>query len=73
MRYLAKITYAIGVVAAIAATASAADARSFRAYDGAYERGDTFERSAPYDAGGAAYARGQRGQNSSSDFQLQGR
>ena len=58
--------------------ASAADARSFRAYDGAYDAvGGAYEqaagRSVPYDAGGAAYARGQRGQNSSSDFQLQGR
>jgi hypothetical protein len=73
MRYLSKATYAIGVIAAIAVTASAADARSYRAYDGAYARGDTFERSVPYDAGGAAYARGHRDINSSSDFQLQGR
>jgi hypothetical protein len=67
MRYMSKAIYAIGVIAAIAVTASAADARSYRAYDGAYGS------SVPYDAGGAAYARGQRGQNSSSDFQLQGR
>ena len=74
MRYLSKATYAIALIAAVAVTASAADARSSRAYDavgGAYEQ--SAGSSVPYDAGGAAYARGQQGQNSSSDFQLQGR
>jgi hypothetical protein len=71
MRNISKASYAIAVVAAVVATASAADARSYRTYDGA--RGDTFERSVPYDAGGPAYARGHRDFNSSSDFQLQGR
>ncbi|HEX4556851.1 MAG TPA: hypothetical protein VH249_22870 [Xanthobacteraceae bacterium] len=78
MRYISKATYAIAVIAAVAVTASAADARSYRAYDGAYNSvGGGFERSnrssIPYDAGGVAYSRGQRGQDDSSDFQLQGR
>ena len=73
MRNISKASYAIAIIAAIAVTASAADARSYRAYDGAYARGDTFERSIPYDAGGPAYAHGHRDLNSSSDFQLQGR
>jgi hypothetical protein len=73
MRNISKISYAAAIIAAIVATASAADARSYRSYDGAYARGDTFERSVPYDAGGPAYARGHRDLDSSSDFQLQGR
>ena len=73
MRNISKASYAIAVIAAIVATASAADARSYRTYDGAYARGDSAERSVPYDAAGPAYARGHRDLNSSSDFQLQGR
>ena len=77
MRNLSKASYAIGIIAAIAVTASAADARSryydgaYNSYGGAYER--SFGSSVPYDAGGVAYSRGQRGQDDSSDFQLQGR
>lgn len=75
MRYISKTLTAIGIVAAIAVTASAADARSHRAYDGAYDSigGTSARSSVPYDAGGVAYAPGQRGQDDSSDFQLQGR
>jgi hypothetical protein len=73
MRNISKVSYAIAVIAAVVATASAADARSYRTYDGAYARGDSAERSVPYDAGGPAYARGHRDLDSSSDFQLQGR
>lgn len=71
MRSLSKTAYAIGLVAAVVLTATAADARSFHgAYDyvGSNARGT----SVPYDAGGPAYTAGQRGQDSSSDFQLQG-
>ena len=72
MRSLSKTAYAIGLIAAVALTASAADARSFHgAYD--YVGGDAPRASIPFDAGGPAYTRGQRGLDSSSDFQLQGR
>ena len=70
MRNISKAFYAAAVIAAVVATASAADARAYRAYNAS---GDTFERSVPYDAGGPAYARGHRDIDSSSDFQLQGR
>jgi len=76
MRYLSKASSTIAIIAAVVATASAADARSYRAYDGAYNATGAYERSGssvPYDAGGVAYSRGQRGQDRSSDFQLQGR
>jgi hypothetical protein len=77
MRYVSKASYAIGIIAVIAATASA-DARSYRAFDGAYNAtGGAYEpsvgSSVPYDAGGAPYGAGQRGLDSSNDFQLQGR
>ena len=73
MRSLSKTAYAIGLIAAVALTAAAADARSFHgAYD-AYAGGNASRTSIPYDAGGPAYTRGQRGQDSSSDFQLLGR
>jgi hypothetical protein len=72
MRSLSKIASAIGVIAAVALTASAADARSFHgAYD--YVGGNAPSASIPFDANGPAYTRGQRGLDSSSDFQLQGR
>ena len=76
MRALAKASYVFGVLAAAALTASAADARSVnsarlgRAYDSI---STPSARSVPYDAGGPAYTFGQRGGDSSSDFQLQGR
>lgn len=76
MRALVKVSYAVGVLAAAALAASAADARSLNAtrFDRAYDSvsGPTAT-SVPYDAGGPAYTAGQRGLDSSSDFQLQGR
>jgi hypothetical protein len=73
MRSLSKTVYAIGLIAAVALTATAADARSFRgAYD-AYAGGNVSTRSIPYDADGPAYTSGQRDLDSSNDFQLQGR
>ncbi len=47
MRNISKASYAIALIAAVVATASAADARSYRTYDGAYARGDSAERSIP--------------------------
>lgn len=76
MRTLAKASYVVGVLAAVALAASAADARSGNtsrlgtAYDSVATPGTS---SVPYDAGGPAYAIGQRGLDTSSDFQLQGR
>lgn len=78
MRSLSKALYVVGAVAAVALTASAADARSPRitdygnAYD-AYVRGADPRASVPYDAGGPAYTFGQHGLDGSNDFQLQGR
>jgi hypothetical protein len=86
MRFTSKASCAIGILAAIALTASAADARPHHtthhapyAYEGAYDavgganHANEFNRSVPYDAGGVAYAPGQRTIDSSNDFQLQGR
>jgi hypothetical protein len=82
MRFTSKASCAIGILAAIALTASAADARPRHApyaYDGAYDavggadHANVSGRSVPYDAGGVPYARGQRTIDSSNDFQLQGR
>jgi hypothetical protein len=79
MRSLAKIYLTLGLVAAIVAAASAADARSRHtlpspdAYGSAYDAVSPSTRSIPYDAGGPAYTGGQRDINTSSDFQLQGR
>ena len=72
MRSLSKTAYAIGLIAAVALTATAADARSFHgAYDSVGPNVST--RSVPYDAGGPAYTASQRTIDSSNDFQLQGR
>jgi hypothetical protein len=75
MRALAKASYVLGVLAAVALTASAADARSANnaRFGGAYDSVSAPRASAPYDAGGPAYSVGQRGLDDSSDFQLQGR
>ncbi len=75
MRSLSKAISAIGIIAAVALAASAADARSFTRFGSAYDAYDSVapRASLPYDADGPAYAFGQRGLNSSSDFQLQGR
>jgi hypothetical protein len=75
MRALVKASYVIGALAAVALTATAADARSINTprFDGAYDAVTAPRASAPYDAGGPAYTRGQSGLNDSSDFQLQGR
>jgi hypothetical protein len=83
MRSLAKVSCLVGLVAAAIAGATAADAqsrhtvrspdaytRSFDAYDAV---GPAPRSSVPNDAGGPAYTAGQRGLDSSSDFQLQGR
>lgn len=73
MRSLSKVLGAIGIIAAVAVAASAADARSRHASPPAYDSVRTNSVSIPYDAGGPAYGVGQRGLNTSSDFQLQGR
>jgi len=75
MRNLSKISYAVGVIAVAALTASAADARSLNTgrFNGAYDSISGSRASIPYDAGGPAYTFGGRGQSESSDFQLQGR
>ncbi len=75
MRTLSKISYAIGVIAVAALSASAADARSINGarFGGAYDSVSGPRASVPYDAGGPAYSIGQRGLDDSSDFQLQGR
>ena len=75
MRTLTKVTYVVGVLAAAALTASAADARSLNTtrFNRAYDSVAPNTRSIPYDAGGPAYAHGQRDIDTSSDFQLQGR
>lgn len=72
MRSLSKVLGAIGIIAAVAVAASAADARS-RNTAPAYDSVRTHGVSVPYDAGGPAYVGGQHGLDSSSDFQLQGR
>jgi hypothetical protein len=71
MRNLSKAACAVGIITAVVAIASAADARDYRASSGAYER--QVGSSIPYDARGAAYGPGQRDVDSSNDFQLQGR
>jgi hypothetical protein len=75
MRYLSKAACAAGVITAVALIASAADAQSYDApaYYGSAGYGRHGGTSIPYDAGGPAYQPGQRGQDSSNDFQLQGR
>jgi hypothetical protein len=75
MRSLSKALSAIGIVAAIALSASAADARSVARFGHSHDAvtsGAGPRTSIPYDADGPAYTAGQRGQGSSSDFQLQG-
>ena len=77
MRSLPKALYVVGAIAAVVLTASAADARASRItdYGNAYDAvgGASPRASIPYDANGPAYTFGQRGIDSSSDFQLQGR
>ena len=77
MRSLSKTIAAIGVLGAAALSVSAAYARPAHAdrFGGAYNYAAPLvsSRSIPYDAGGPAYAHGQRDIDSSSDFQLQGR
>ena len=75
MRALVKASYVIGVLAAVALTAAAADARSINTarFGGAYDSVTAPRASAPYAAGGPAYTTGQHGLDDSSDFQLQGR
>jgi hypothetical protein len=75
MRSLSKAIYAVGLISAFALTASAAEVRSVRGahFGGAYDSVSGPRASVPYDAGGPAYTPGQRGQDDSSDFQLQGR
>jgi hypothetical protein len=70
MRTFMKASYVLGVFAAVALSIPAADARSL---NGAYDSVSRQGTSIPYDAGGPAYTAAQRGQNDSSDFQLQGR
>jgi len=74
MRTLAKASYVLGILSAVALTATAADARSLNTarFGGAYDSVSP-RASAPYDAGGPAYTAGQHGLDDSSDFQLQGR
>ena len=80
MASLAKVFCMFGLVAAFVVAASAADAYSRHtvspadAYGRAYDAvGAGMRSSIPNDAGGPAYAAGQRDLDSSSDFQLQGR
>jgi hypothetical protein len=82
MRSLVKVSCMVGLVAAVAGV-TAADAQSrhtmrspdsyTRSYDAYDAVGAAPRSSIPNDAGGPAYTAGERGLDSSSDFQLQGR
>jgi hypothetical protein len=75
MRALAKVSYVVGFLVAVALSASAADARSVNTprFGDAYDTISPGDSSIPFDADGPAYTAGQRGHNDSRDFQLQGR
>jgi hypothetical protein len=73
MRFTSKVLYAAAVVAAIALTGSAADARARHAYDGAYASGGYSEPSQGRDfVYGANHAPYGADQDNPRDFQLQG-
>lgn len=77
MRSLTKVLGAIGIAAALMTSVAGAHSRfdrsySDRSYD-AYDSVGAHHPSIPYDAGGPAYTSESGGQNSPSDFQLQGR
>jgi len=73
MRTISKVSYAVGIAAAIVLTVSAADARSRYATDGAYAYGGY---SAPYRGGDFVYGANRApygwDQDNPRDFQLQG-
>jgi hypothetical protein len=74
MRALSKASRVIGILAAVALTASAADARSVNTqrFDGAHASVSAPKTpgSIPYDAGGNPFPTGHGGTTNSVDFQL---
>ena len=75
MRALSKVSSVIAVLATVALTASAADARSVNAsrFGGAHNSVSTpGGGSIPYNADGVPYPTGHGSRNSSPDFQLIG-
>ena len=73
MRALSKAVPAIAILAAVALTASAADARSVNTarFGGAHNSVSTsMPGSIPYNAGGAPFPTGHGGTSASPDFQL---